>query len=52
MGLWDMSDPDYVKINEIFKLGNSGIVSADKTESSLRLSSDTENTYLRSTTGF
>ena len=22
VGLWDMSDPDYVKMNEIFKLGN------------------------------
>ena len=41
-----MSDPDYVKINEIFKLGNLPAIVVT-VESSLSTVSDTENTYLR-----
>jgi len=46
VGLWDMSDPDYVKMNEIFKLGKLPAVVVTA-ESSLSTVSDTENTYLR-----
>jgi hypothetical protein len=46
VGLWDMSDPNYIKMNEIFSLGKlpAVIMTAD---SSLSTVSDTENTFVR-----
>ena len=46
VGLWDMSDPNYIKMNEIFNLGKlpAVIMTAD---SSLSTVSDTENAYVR-----
>jgi hypothetical protein len=46
VGLWDMSDPNYIKMNEIFNLDKlpAVIMTAD---SSLSTVSDTENAYVR-----
>lgn len=46
VGLWDMKDQDYFKLNKMFKLGKLPAIIMTA-ESSLSTVSDTENTFVR-----